>query len=93
MRCEVLAPEQDEGLSGCDQEVAAVGIRRLHHLEQLDTVAELPRPRQSVPGLDEAPDPLVLTCSLGTHVCITPIFISPPLGEVCPSASSHFPGL
>lgn len=55
-RGEVLPPKQDEALSGCDQEVAAIGIRRLHHLEELHPIAELnERPRQSQPGVKFLP--------------------------------------
>ena len=55
-RGEVLPPKQDEALCGCDQEVAAVGIRRLHHLEELHPIAELnERPRKSQAGVKFLP--------------------------------------
>jgi hypothetical protein len=41
VRTKILPPKQDQALSGCDQEVAAVGIRGLHQLELLNAITAL----------------------------------------------------
>lgn len=68
-RQKAVPPQQDKALLRCDQEVAAVGIRCLHQLEQLNTITELTRPQQLASGLDEIPDPPSWAFSLSVHVC------------------------
>lgn len=38
MRRKILSSKQDQALSGCNQEAAAVGIWRLHQLEKLNSI-------------------------------------------------------
>lgn len=55
MRHKILSSKQDQALSGCNQEAAAVGIWRLHQLEKLNSITTLNKTQQLVSGVDEIP--------------------------------------